>query len=149
MKLFFRAIILLGFIVPICSSCMIREEYHGREVSAELLLQLKINKSTKEEVVELLGNPSSVSTFDDNIWYYLSLTKKGVSVFKPDITSQKSVQLRFKNDMLIDIKTYEDGKARSFDFNKQETKVEGNNHTAVQDFFHNLGRYNKEPGNKH
>jgi outer membrane protein assembly factor BamE (lipoprotein component of BamABCDE complex) len=124
---------------------MIREEYHGKEFTNEVLNKLKIKKFTKEDVIDLLGNPSSSSIFDDDIWYYISLKKRGASLLKPKITDQKVVQLKFKNNILIEIKKYKGDKAKSFKFNKKKTKVEGTEHTILKDFTRNLGRYNKAP----
>ena len=145
MKLFFKSIILFSFVLFFCCSCMIREEHHGRELSDKALSELKVNESTKEEAIELLGNPSDSSTFDDDIWYYISLKKQGVSVLKPNITNQTVIELKFKDDVLIGIKKYKGDKFKNFKFNKKETQVKGNKHTILKDFIHNLGRYNKEP----
>jgi outer membrane protein assembly factor BamE (lipoprotein component of BamABCDE complex) len=123
---------------------MIREEHRGKPLSDEALNKLQINKSTKEQVIDILGTPSCSSTFDDNLWYYMSLKKKGVSVLKPGITDQKVVQLRFKDNRLVEIKTYNGGdKAKSFKFNQEKTKVEGHEQTVLKEFTRNIGRYNK------
>jgi len=122
---------------------MIREEHHGKELDNKILAKLRVNASTKEEVIELLGHPSSSSTFDDNIWYYISLKKQGVSVLKPNITDQTVVKLKFKNNILVELKKHKPGQDKSFKFNKKQTRVEGNEHTVIKDFIHNLGRYNK------
>ena len=119
MKLFFKSILLFCFTLSLCCSCMIREEYHGKEFTNEVLNKLKIKKFTKEDVIDLLGNPSSSSIFDDDIWYYISLKKRGASLLKPKITDQKVVQLKFKNNILIEIKKYKGDKAKSFKFNKK------------------------------
>jgi len=124
---------------------MIREEHHGKELTDNALSKLEVNKSTKEDVIELFGNPSTSSTFDDNTWYYMSLEKKGVSFLKPNITNQRSVRLRFKNNLLIEIKKFNGNENKSFKFNKKETQVNGNDRTVLKDFVRNLGRYNKDP----
>ena len=127
---------------------MIREEHHGREIPDKILRELKVNESTKEEVLELLGNPSSSSTFDDNTWYYISLKKQGVSMFKSKITDQTVIRLKFKKNILIEMKKYKKDKSKDFKFSKKETQVKGDKHTVLKDFIHNLGRYNKEPKNR-
>ena len=144
MKLFLKLVISFCFILSLCCSCMIREERHGKALTKDVLNKLKINKTTKEDVIELFGNPSSSSTFDNNTWYYMSLQKKGTSILKPKITDQEVIQLKFKNNILIEIKRYKNDKSVSFRFNENKTKVEGSEqYTILRDFTRNFGRYSK------
>ncbi|NRA73254.1 MAG: outer membrane protein assembly factor BamE [Rickettsiales bacterium] len=124
---------------------MMRQEHHGKELTNEVLVKLRTKKSTKEDVLEILGTPSSISAFNDDIWYYISLKKKGVSVLKPKITEQIVIELKFKNNLLMQVKKYNADQVPSFKFNKQKTKVEGSDPSALKDFVRNLGRYNKDP----
>ena len=143
MKLFFKSIMLFGLILNLACACMIREEHRGKALSDDTLSQLKVNKSTKEQVMDLLGTPSGSSCFDSNTWHYMSLKKHGMSVLRPSITDQKVVQLKFKNDILTDIKIYKGDEARSRSFSKEKTQVEGHDQTVLKEFSRNLGRYNK------
>ena len=145
MKLFCKSIALFSFVLVFCCSCMIRQEHHGKELTKEALNKLKINKSTKEEVLDILGTPSSISTFNNNIWYYISLKKKGVSILNPKITDQVVIEIRFKNEILVRLKKYTNDELSSFKFNKQKTEVKGNESGVLKDFVRNLGRYNKDP----
>jgi outer membrane protein assembly factor BamE (lipoprotein component of BamABCDE complex) len=122
---------------------MVRHEYRGKELVIESVNKLKVNKSTKGDVMAILGTPSSSSSFDDNTWYYISLKKKGISVLNPKITERKIVRLKFRNNILAEIKTYEGAEVGSIAFNKDKTKVAGAELTVLKEFTRNLGRYNK------
>ena len=143
MKLFFKSILLVGLVLNLCSSCMVREEHRGKDLSDETLSELKVKKTTKEQAMDILGTPSGSSTFDSNTWHYMSLKKNGVSVLRPSITYQKVVQLKFKNDILIELKVYKGDQARVNNFSKESTKVEGSDQSVIGEFARNLGRYNK------
>lgn len=44
----------------------------GHEPQAEILAQIEPGKQNQAEVRAMLGSPSTVSTFGDETWYYIS-----------------------------------------------------------------------------
>ena len=45
---------------------------HGHRLDAAALAQIEPGQSAQGDVVQLLGSPSSLATFDDHTWYYVS-----------------------------------------------------------------------------
>ncbi|MEB3702855.1 Outer membrane protein assembly factor BamE domain protein [Candidatus Bealeia paramacronuclearis] len=71
-------------------------DVHGHHIDPETLDTIEMGKTTKEEVVEILGTPASVATFQDNTWYYISeKTRRTVSFMKPDVLESRTVILSF------------------------------------------------------
>ena len=71
------------------AGCAISEDQRGHLPDPEKLAQIQPGNTTKEQVVRILGSPSSASTFDDNVWYYISRRVKQVAFFKPDVLDQQ------------------------------------------------------------
>jgi len=57
--------------------------------------KISIGKSNKNDVLEIFGPPSTISTFDENIWIYIELEKINQSIIK---LGKKKIN---KNDSLI------------------------------------------------
>ena len=70
-KLFF--VLLLLFI----SNCSINkvEKTHGVPFLNEKQMKLIINKSNKNDIISLLGPPSTKGSFDNDIWIYIERQK--------------------------------------------------------------------------
>ena len=68
------------------SACTLKkvEKHHGVHFLDKKQEKLKVNRSNKNDIIKLLGSPSTKSTFDNDLWIYIerktdnsSLTKFG------------------------------------------------------------------------
>ena len=92
MKIFF----LLFFFILI-SSCSINKvvNNHGTISIDNLQKSLIVNKTNKNDIIKILGPPSTVSTFNENTWIYIERKKTNSSIFK---LGKKNLE---KNNVLI------------------------------------------------
>tara|TARA_B100000989_G_scaffold74870_1_gene52925 strand:- start:1360 stop:1815 length:456 start_codon:yes stop_codon:yes gene_type:complete len=86
-------VILLIFIIN-CSGNKV-SNYHGPKILETKYEKIKISITNKNDLVNLIGPPSSVSDFDKNKWFYFERLKTNQSLFK--LGTQKIV----KNNVLI------------------------------------------------
>mgnify|MGYP000162055255 CR=1 FL=1 len=56
--------------------------YHGTKLLEEKYNQIKVNISNKNDIVEIIGQPSTISDFDPNRWFYVERLKTNQSLFK-------------------------------------------------------------------
>ena len=73
-------IILISFIVSNCSFKPV-VKHHGVPFLEKKQASLKINESNKNDIKKILGNPSTKSKFDNDIWIYIE-RKQTQSKFK-------------------------------------------------------------------
>src|SRR5271169_130718 len=52
--------------------CTISVDQRGNLPDPDKLAEIQPGTTTKEQVVKVLGTPSSASTFNDDTWYYIS-----------------------------------------------------------------------------
>ena len=80
MKNFFIFILISLFI----SSCTLKrvENHHGVRSLNKKHDKLIINKSNKNDILNLLGTPSTKSTFDNNFWIYIERKTDKTSLLK-------------------------------------------------------------------
>ena len=76
--------IALALLLLILSNCQLKEpiKTHGINFLENRSKKILVNKSNKNDVLEILGPPSTKSSFDDNIWVYIETKKTSTSIFK-------------------------------------------------------------------
>ena len=72
------------FIFVIISSCTSGKviNNHGNNLINITNSKLIVNKTNKNDIMDLLGPPSSKSSFNENIWIYIETKKQSTSIFK-------------------------------------------------------------------
>ena len=80
------------FIFVIISSCTSGKviNNHGNNLINITNSKLIVNKTNKNDIMDLLGPPSSKSSFNENIWIYIETKKQSTSLFK--IGSRKLIK---------------------------------------------------------
>ena len=103
---------------------------------------MKVGMDTKSTVLDQLGSPSAQSTFDPNVWYYISQRSAEVGYHKPHITRRTIVAITFDKDSekvtKIDNYSLKDGKVLAY--NNRETPTRGREISAIEQLLGNVGR---------
>lgn len=101
-----------------------------------------VGADTKSTVQAKLGSPSTKSTFDPNVWYYIAQVKEKTAFFKPKVTSRDITAMTFNKDtevlQSVDNITLADGKVVAF--NGRETPTRGRELTILEQLLGNVGR---------
>ena len=87
-------IILLSFIVSNCSFKHV-VKHHGVPFLEKKQSDLIVNKSNKNEIKKILGNPSTKSKFDNDIWIYIERKQT-----QSELKNLGKMKI-FKNDVLV------------------------------------------------
>ena len=87
-------IILLFFVITNCSFKPV-VKHHGVPYLEKKQLELTVNESNKNDIRNILGNPSTTSKFDNDVWIYIE-RKQTQSKLK-NLGRMKI----FKNDVLV------------------------------------------------
>ena len=78
MRIFF---ILLFLFTLNCSTNKVRNN-HGFTSLNGKFEKILINKTNKNDILQIIGPPSSISIFDKNKWFYIQRIKTNQSIFK-------------------------------------------------------------------
>jgi len=73
----------------------------GNRTLKENVEQVQVGRTTKIEVVRLLGSPSNVAAFDENTWYYISARQVQLAFLKPRTTEQAVLMIRFDQSGVV------------------------------------------------
>ena len=85
----------LLFIITINCSGNKVSNYHGSKILEDKFNKIETNQTNKNDLVKLIGPPSTISDFDKNKWYYFERLKTNQSLLK--LGTQKII----KNNILI------------------------------------------------
>ncbi len=135
---------LAGLAVLYVSACSPRVATRGNAPEPEMLEQIKVGESTKGDVTDILGSPSTVAAFDENVWLYISSRKETVAFFAPETVERQIVLVSFDKSNRVDILSQydlEDGKPVIP--SDRVTPTEGREMTILQQLFGNLGRFSE------
>ena len=99
-------------------------------------------KTTRSQVTELIGSPTSHATFDDNTWIYIGEITAPVPLFRPKVERQKVVVLTFDQGGVLRSRRLLD-KADGVDvaMASGKTPAPGSETSFMQELIGNVGRY--------
>ena len=93
---FIHILFILIFIIN-CSGNKV-SNYHGVKSLEIHYKNIKINSTNKNDLIRLIGPPSTISKFDNNKWFYVERLKTNQSLFK--LGSQK---IRKNNILIVEL----------------------------------------------
>jgi outer membrane protein assembly factor BamE (lipoprotein component of BamABCDE complex) len=141
------ALLLAAAALGLLGACSPRIDQRGNLLDPDAVLAVQPGVQTKDQVAQLLGTPSTVATFDDKTWYYISKRTETTSFFRPDITDQQVLVVKFDDfDTVETVKLY--GMDDAFEISpvSRVTPTHGQRLTILQQLFGNIGRFTKPEG---
>lgn len=125
------------------AACSSTVNDRGNLPDHKLLSEIKPGVTTREQVAQILGTPSSTSVFDNNAWYYISKKTKRVSFFDPTVLAQNVYVVNFNKDNVVSSVGHRDlANARPISPAPGETPSAGRKLSFVQQILGNVGRFN-------
>jgi len=119
----------LTFIILIATSCSLKpiNNYHGVAFLEKKQEKLLINKSNKNDIIKILGAPSTESILEDDLWIYIESQKSKSSLLKlgKDIVLTSNILvLEIDNKgILKNKKFYNIDDLNELSFNKNKTAM--------------------------
>ena len=77
-----KKLILIIFIFIISCSANKLSNFHGSKSLEKKFSSIEKNKTNKNDLVKLIGQPSTISDFNTNKWFYIERLKKNQSLIK-------------------------------------------------------------------
>ena len=118
-------LIILFFFTLSCSINKVKNN-HGVLGLEKKVLNIEVNKSNTNDIINILGPPSTKSEFDNNIWIYIERKKTNRSVFKlgrQKIDKNNVVVLEIDNKGLLKKKEiYNLNDMNKYKFSKNSTE---------------------------
>jgi len=126
---------LLGACTPI-------QNVRGQLVTAQERAQIIPGETTQNQVLAMLGSPSTVSEFSEHLWMYIGKKTEAYAFFKPEIIDQKVFLVEFNTEnVVVDTALLDQRHIQSVRIDPDATPTAGRNLTIIQQLVGNIGRF--------
>jgi outer membrane protein assembly factor BamE (lipoprotein component of BamABCDE complex) len=124
-------------------ACSPRISARGNLPTADQLTQIKPGVTDKASVTALLGSPSSIASFDDTTWYYISQKSEELAFFKPDAVDPEVVAVVFDKDGVVkDVHKTSSKTPRTIEPVARTTPAPGKELSFIEQLLGNFGKFN-------
>ncbi len=128
------------------SACAPTVAQRGNMLEDYQISEVKVGTSTRSDVLRNLGSPTTKSTFDPNVWYYIGQETSKKGILDPKVTKERIVLAAFDDEgLLIDLQDV-DRERINIPYERSKTPTHGNDISLMQEFFGNLGKFNPQEG---
>ena len=135
--------LIFTFLLISINSCAGRISNHGVLNIEKHIDSILDNKLEKAEIEALLGNPSTVSAFEFNKWYYINSSIKHFAFYKPEIINLKVYEIIFNSEnQASEINTYDQNDLKELYFNSDVTDTRGNKQSFLELVLKGIGQSN-------
>ena len=103
----FRLMLIVTVAILVTVGCEPRIDVRGNVPDSDLLADIEIGHINKEQVIALIGSPSSISPLSSNTWYYVRERTETLAFFEPEVKERKILVIVFdKNGVAEKVKIY-------------------------------------------
>ena len=129
-----------ALIAPLAACTTAGPQVQGYVIDEQAVAEIKPGMSA-EQVLKILGTPSTVSTVGNQSWYYISQnTNRSFMFDKPTITDQRVLTVLFTKALKVErIANYGQKDGVLFDFNTNATPTGGKDLSIVRQMLRMVG----------
>lgn len=123
-------------------ACTSTKSSNGFQVVEAKPTDVKVGEDTRSTVQDRLGSPSVVSTFEPNIWFYVSQATERRAFFRPKVTAREVVAITFDEttEKVVSVNDYDLADGRQIAMNDRETPTRGRELSIIEQLLGNVGR---------
>lgn len=123
------------------AACTPTVAYTGFQAREERPADIKVGTDTKSTVLARLGSPSTVATFEPNIWFYISQVSDKIGYRNPRIRARDVVAVTFDKDETVkSVNAYTLKNGYEIAYAKSETPTRGRELSVLEQLLGNVGR---------
>jgi outer membrane protein assembly factor BamE (lipoprotein component of BamABCDE complex) len=137
------AVVLAAILIVPLAACSPTISARGNLPTADQLSQIKPGVSDKASVTQLLGSPSTIASFDDTTWYYISEKSEEIAFFKPEIRDPEVVTVVFDKDGIVkDVQKRSSKTPHDIEPVARTTPAPGKELSFIEQLIGNFGKFN-------
>lgn len=130
----------------VVNACSPVTSQRGNMLQDYQLEDVKPQEHTRSDVLRLLGSPTSQSTFNSNIWYYIGQETEKRGILDDRVKNERIVVVAFNEEGVVQLVQDVDAERIDVPYAKGQTPTHGNELTFMQQLLGNLGRFNAPQG---
>ena len=134
--------------VLVSAACTPMVATRGNLLSENKIKLIQPATSSRADVQQQWGPPTTIAPFDNNVWYYIGETTKQKGIFEPEVTKRQMIRVTFASDDTVEqIAAIDPKDGREIAFVDRKTSTAGKEFTVFQQFVGNLGKFNTDSVN--
>ena len=107
------------------------------------------NKTSEKEVIKKFGTPTTFSTLDGRVFYYMARKYEKKAFLRPGLLNQLVLAVSFdKNHIVSKVKIYTKKDARQIIYDRSKTEFSGNEMKVLEQLFSNVGKFSTQSARK-
>lgn len=123
-------------------SCVKQEVYRGYNFDNADFNKIVVGKTTKQELINELGSPTTRADFGPDIIYYVSAKYEKVAFFDPKVVEQRVLAFEFNSkSILSSVKELDYDDFRSIETSDRAIEMKGNTLSPYQQIMSNIGKF--------
>jgi outer membrane protein assembly factor BamE (lipoprotein component of BamABCDE complex) len=123
------------------SGCTPVVSQHGNLVNNYQVEEIKAGQSTRSDVLRVLGSPTTQSTFNPDVWYYIGQETEKYGILDQEITEERILVVMFNDKGLVETIAPFNSDRQDIPYARTKTPTHGNELTFMQQLLGNLGRF--------
>jgi outer membrane protein assembly factor BamE (lipoprotein component of BamABCDE complex) len=128
------------------SACSPRLESHGNMPDQEIVESIRIGKSNRAQILEMLGTPSVRATFDQEAWYYVGARTSRFAFMKAEVLERRVLVIRFDDKGIVQqVERLDKEDGRDVQVVDRKTPTKGRELTILEQLLGNVGRFGGAP----
>jgi len=147
LRLAVSALAIAFLTLPGLSGCSPTVETHGHSLDEAQIAKIKSGNTSRQEVLQLMGSPSALSTFDDEAWYYVSQRTEKKSFYQEDVVDQEVVTITFDEGGRVSaIDRHGLDQVAAISPVDRVTPTAGSSPSIIKQLISNIGRFSNAEG---
>jgi outer membrane protein assembly factor BamE (lipoprotein component of BamABCDE complex) len=143
-----RSVSLLA-VLGTMAACEPMVDTRGNMPPADVVGTIQPGLTTRAQVSQLLGSPSSVGTFNNRTWYYIGRKTETVAFLAPELTEQQVLVVKFDDTGVVqNLEKRGIEIAQDISMNSNETPTAGHSLGFFEQLFGNIGRFSGKKDEK-
>ena len=139
------------FIFLFISNCTLNKviKHHGVHFLEKKETYLELNITNKNDILKILGPPSTVSTFDNDVWIYIERKTTKSSIVKlgktKTIVNNALILEISSNGLLVKKDFFDINDMKKIKFSDKTTEIAHSKNTFVYDFLSSMRQKMNDP----
>lgn len=137
-----RTVLCAGIASGLLSGCAETIHTRGNLPDPKVVAEIAPGKQTRAQITQMLGTPSTVATFEREIWFYIGGRVKSKSFFAPEVLERKVLTIQFdKRGVVKAVKDFDATQIKKIELVQRKTPTKGKELTFLQQLIGNIGRF--------
>ena len=126
--------------IPGCSPTA---DTRGNLPLAEVVETIERGKQNRDQIVAILGSPSTMATFGkQETWYYIGTRTETLAFFSPKLLERRILVIKFDDRGVVETVTSFDASAgKKVELVERETPTKGKQLGVLEQIIGNIGRF--------